>query len=339
MSGKLRVNVKAILARSVTLLVLILAALAAALPAWAAPPAEAADEALATDTEKAFPDKTKFLRVTRDEDGKLVAMETAIIRYVPRNDEDTELVVDLVAAVHIAEPEYFEELNKAFEEYDAVLYELVAPEDAKPEPGKRSGHPIAMLQGGMQSMLELTHQLDGVDYTQKNFVHADMSPEDFEQSMRDRNENMFSMFFRMLGHSIAQQSIAAQRNPGGAARQSDAGMLLALMNPDRAISMRQLMAEQFENMDGMIGGLDGPKGSTLISERNKVAIEVLDREMAAGKKKLAIFYGAGHMRDMEKRLVDELGLKLESERWIVAWKLKRDKDENAKEKSKSADKK
>ncbi|MBX3413392.1 MAG: hypothetical protein KF708_11950 [Pirellulales bacterium] len=327
MSRRARSNFYEGLLRGLVVWLAVGAAWVVAWPAGAAPPTAVADEADSSDAAQATPAKTKFLRVTRDEDGKLVAMETAIVRYVPA-DEDEGIVVDLVAAVHIAEPEYFDELNDVFANYDAVLYELVAPEDAKPKPGERSGHPIAMLQGGMQNMLELTHQLDGVDYERKNFVHADMSPEAFEQSMRDRNENMFSMFFRMLGHSIAQQSLAAQRNPG-AARQSDAGMLLALMNPDRAMSMRQLMAEQFENMDGMIGGLDGPKGSTLISERNKVAIDVLQRELASGKKKLAIFYGAGHMRDLEQRLVDELGMKLDSERWLVAWKLKRDKQNEA----------
>lgn len=321
-------DLRNVMAFGPAMVALLLAFLAATIPAWAAPPAAAVGETTEDAAENQVPEKTTFLRVTRDDDDKLVAMETAIIRYVPADESDSDLIVDLVAAVHVGEREYFEALNEAFAEYDAVLYELVAPaEAAKPTPGERSAHPIAMLQGGMQNMLELEHQLDGVDYERENFVHADMSPEDFEQSMRDRNENMFSMFFRMLGHSIAQQSLAAQRNPGS--RQSDAGMLLALMKPDRAMSMRQLMAEQFENMDGMVGGLDGPTGSTLISERNKVAIEVLEREIAAGKKRLAIFYGAGHMRDMERRLCDELGLQLDSERWLVAWKLKRDKSDRS----------
>lgn len=326
MSKKSRFELRTVAAYVLAIVALFIAMLSAR-SAFADPAAAAADE---TDTQNAANEKpkaTRFLRVTRDEKDKLVAMETAIIRYVPAEQDDSGLVVDLISAVHVGEPEYFEALNEAFEDYDAVLYELVAPTEAKPTPGKRSAHPIAMLQGGMQNMLELKHQLDGVDYEKKNFVHADMSPEDFEQSMSDRGESFLSMFFRMLGHSIAQQSIAAQRNPNS--RQSDAGMLLALMNPDRAMSMRQLMAEQFENMDGVLGALDGPKGSTLISERNKVAIEVLKREIAAGKKRLAIFYGAGHMLDMERRLTDELGLELNSERWLVAWKLQREKPETA----------
>jgi hypothetical protein len=330
MSRLSRVDLRTIHMFGLAIVGLLIAAFAT-LRAYADPTTATVEEAGVQTAAEQKREKTRFLRVTRDDDNELVAMETAIVRYAPAKEDDSDLVVDLVAAVHVGEGEYFAALNDAFKDYDAVLYELVAPEEApKPAPGKRSAHPIAMLQGGMQNMLELKHQLDGVDYERKNFVHADMSPEDFERSMSDRGENFFSMFFRMLGHSIAQQSLAAQRNPG--ARQSDAGMLLALMNADRAMSMRRLMAEQFENMDGMVGGLDGPQGSTLISERNKVAIDVLKREMAAGKKRLAIFYGAGHMRDMERRLTDELGLKLESERWLVAWKLQRDKSEQAEDK-------
>ena len=53
--------------------------------------------------------------------------------------------------------------------------------------------------------------------------------------------------------------------------------------------------------------MEGPKGSTLISGRNKVALDVLRKEIAAGKKKIAIFYGAGHMPDFQKRLRDDFG--------------------------------
>ncbi len=52
----------------------------------------------------------------------------------------------------------------------------------------------------------------------------------------------------------------------------------------------------------MTAVLEGPKGSTLIGERNKRALDVLKKQIASGKKKIAVFYGAGHMVDMEKRL-------------------------------------
>ena len=67
---------------------------------------------------------------------------------------------------------------------------------------------------------------------------------------------------------------------------------------------------------------EGPQGSTLIAERNKVALGVLRKQIASGKRKLAIFYGGGHMPDFEKRLKDDLGLVRVSQQWLTAWDMK-----------------
>jgi hypothetical protein len=68
--------------------------------------------------------------------------------------------------------------------------------------------------------------------------------------------------------------------------------------------------------------LEGPEGSTIITERNKVALKKLSEQIAAGKKKIAIFYGAGHLGDMEKRLAADFQLKRKDEQWLDAWNLK-----------------
>jgi hypothetical protein len=70
----------------------------------------------------------------------------------------------------------------------------------------------------------------------------------------------------------------------------------------------------------MVAGLEGPNGSVLVTERNKAAIKVLKQQIAAGKKNMAIFYGAAHMKDMEKRLED-LGFKRQKVEYRVAWDL------------------
>ena len=56
----------------------------------------------------------------------------------------------------------------------------------------------------------------------------------------------------------------------------------------------------------------------IVGERNRVAFEVLDKQLAAGKKKLAIFYGAAHLPDMEQRLIKR-GFKRTSTKWLKAW--------------------
>jgi hypothetical protein len=85
--------------------------------------------------------------------------------------------------------------------------------------------------------------------------------------------------------------------------------------------MRRIAAQQFDNMDAQMAAMQGPNGSTLITERNKKALQVLDREMKNGKKQIAIFYGAGHMVDMAERLEKEHGFKRQSDKWLTAWSL------------------
>jgi len=47
--------------------------------------------------------------------------------------------------------------------------------------------------------------------------------------------------------------------------------------------------------------------------------------MWEGKKSVAVFYGAGHLPDMEKRLAADFGLKREGEKWLTAWSLEKKK--------------
>ena len=83
-----------------------------------------------------------------------------------------------------------------------------------------------------------------------------------------------------------------------------------------------------ESLNGHAGcvvwftGLSGSGKSTLITERNAKAFLVLDREIESGKKKFGIFYGAGHLKDMHKRLVEDYGMQPTKTEWLDAWDLK-----------------
>ena len=56
---------------------------------------------------------------------------------------------------------------------------------------------------------------------------------------------------------------------------------------------------------------------------------MLKRELKAGKKKIGIFYGAGHLADMEERMVKDFGSERTDESWLVAWHLREEKSEEA----------
>jgi hypothetical protein len=265
----------------------------------------------------------KFLRVVRTDD-EPVAMETSISRYVPKEPGREGLVVELISAVHIGEASYYAKLNKLFEGFDVVLYELVAPEGTRvPKGGGKPRGVISGFQNGMKDMLDLEFQLNEVDYTPDNLVHADMSPEAFAKAMAERGESIWSMMFRLMGQAMAQQ--AAGKNAP-----NDLELLMALFDRNRALKLKRILAGQFENLEFVTAALSGPDGSALIEGRNQAALAVLKKQIAAGKKKVAIFYGAGHMPDIEKRLLADFDLKHDSERWVEAWNLREPKNAGAK---------
>jgi hypothetical protein len=102
---------------------------------------------------------------------------------------------------------------------------------------------------------------------------------------------------------------------------SDRDLLLALFAPDRPLRLKRILAAQFEDLEGQMAVFEGPSGSTLISERNKRALEVLRQQQERGHKKIGIFYGAGHLPDMAERLEQDHGFRRDSSRWIRAWNL------------------
>jgi hypothetical protein len=261
--------------------------------------------------------KGQYIRVPKDASGTPIALETSIVHLVPQGIEHPGLTVDLVSAVHVADKSYYEALNKRFEGYDVVLFELVAPEGTVVPKGglDRNRNALSAVQNGMKDLLELEYQLSGIDYTKANFVHADMSPEQFAKSMQDKGESFWTIFFRLMAAGMVQQA-----NGSGGANEVD--LLMALFDKDRALKLKRVMAEEFADMDILMTAFNGPDGSTLITERNKAALAVLAKEVAAGKKKIAIFYGGGHMPDMEPRAIAEFQLKRNGQDWLEAWDLR-----------------
>ena len=94
------------------------------------------------------------------------------------------------------------------------------------------------------------------------------------------------------------------------------------MASDRKYRVRRIAAVELTraNDGDAFAGSDGT--STIITERNKAALKVLNTQLKRGKKKIGIFYGAGHFPDMEERMLNEFGFERQSEEWITAWHLK-----------------
>jgi hypothetical protein len=47
----------------------------------------------------------------------------------------------------------------------------------------------------------------------------------------------------------------------------------------------------------------------------------LREQIDSGKRRIGVFYGAGHLADMEKRLLADFSLERGQEQWLPAWAL------------------
>ncbi len=289
--------------------------------AVAEPPAandasEVAEKATGKDHKKAEDASEElYIRVKKTDEGRPSALQTAIVRFKGKQGSKyAGKVVDLVGVVHIGQREYYQELNKRLNKYDVVLYELVAPDGTRirPEDLEKRRSLLASMQTGMKDMLNLDYQLELIDYLAKNFRHADMSPEEFVEDLERRGDSIWKMVARMMGAGLASQA-----STGG-----DAGMLLAFFSSDRPKRMKQAMARQLVDIELVTAGIDDANGeNTLIKGRNAKAFEILKEELDAGKQKIAVFYGAGHLPDMVERLETEFEMSPRKTTWLDAWDL------------------
>jgi hypothetical protein len=265
-----------------------------------------------------------FLRIRRDDKGQPIALETATVRYRPVGGEGA-LVVDLVGVVHLGERDYYRKLNEQLEDYDVVLYELVAPRGTRiPKGGrKNTDNPLALIQKIATVALDLELQTERIDYTRANFVHADLSPAEMAEAIRKRGDDGLTLFLSIAADVLRQQNL--QRMKKGAAEpapEESFDLLSLFTDPKGPSRLKRVLAGQLAGLESPEGALGKTVNTILIADRNKAALKVFQKELARGRKKIAIFYGAGHMADFDRRLRADFGLRPVSTQWLTAWDLR-----------------
>ena len=59
--------------------------------------------------------------------------------------------------------------------------------------------------------------------------------------------------------------------------------------------------------------------SVIIGERNKRAVEELSGALNEGCRRVAVFYGSGHLPDLDRRLREDFGFRPVEVQWRTAW--------------------
>ena len=264
--------------------------------------------------------KADYVRFVENDKG--ASLETAVTSF----SNEAGVVVDLVGAVHIADQSYYDALNARFKHYDSVLYELVGgPMPKKGDIANRPRDPKLMwlseLHKRLQGSLELKSQLAEIDYQVPNFVHADMTVEEFEAAKEKKSESFLSLMVKaFVVQSELADAGAAPSGPG------IVKLLEILCRSDGAMEMKRVIGREFDSMETLMAGMEADGGTVIVTERNKVAFRRMDQEINLKRKRLAIFYGAAHLPKMEETLISK-GFKKGQTEWLKAWTLPPEKKE------------
>lgn len=209
------------------------------------------------------------------------------------------------------------------------------------------------IQRQMAGMLMLDFQLDCLDYQAENWVHADLDSETFDLLQDERGENFFTYASDVTLKSTKGmvQSTSARDDPNpwrskllwasrtlpmplvglliiggvcadGESEELDYSELKALSRLDLVSAVKVFLAKALTSEFIQYTVDEEEDDSVIIGERNRVAIEELQRAIDEGHKKIAILYGGGHMPDLGRRLKDEFELIPFHVQWITAWSMK-----------------
>ncbi|MCH2176049.1 MAG: hypothetical protein MK193_10015 [Lentisphaeria bacterium] len=238
------------------------------------------------------------------------------IRIQPKISMDTEvielkkddIIVTLYGAVHVGEAKYFKKLNESFKQHDVLLFELVGnPELVRKKTTKKGTSLISASQEKICDLLELKYQLDLIDYSAENFIHADFTDAELKAVLKQRGESLMGNLVDMTLTDMMS---------GRESVLNEWLLMATALNPNRVTIWRRLMAKEM-----IEGNMDTPTQNTIIHIRNEKALNVMKHQINKGIKDIAIFYGAAHLPDMVEQL-EKMGFDVTKSEWIEAWILK-----------------
>ena len=242
------------------------------------------------------------IRVLRHEDGgTLDVAATAFERAGgPR--------IFLVGAVHIAHAETFVEQQALLDAMDLVLWEGVG---AKEKPSAETMERFDVLfktQVLLKNILNLDFQLDEIDYQRSFWRNSDMSINEVQGELDRRNlsivpnEELVRALFGTIFRFIDPDKVPRNEEVGRTYR----GMVAPFMADTERIFSQ--------------AGAEGLR-EVLIEMRNRVVMDDLARVLAEPDppERIAIYYGAGHLPDMARILMDEMGCTYLGAHWTTAW--------------------
>ncbi len=306
---------------------LALLSLAALAPFAAFAQAEAPVAVMEGPAAKAAPEAPRltpgYTRLVREKDG-VFACEIAARTLRPETGDGP--AVTLVGAIHIGTADYYAALQRELEAHDIVLFEGVADDPAKFRDKRKPGKaPKRDAYASMAKALGLVTQMSALDYDRKHFVHADLSMKRMRE-MLEAEVKAGGEAGAEAGMALINLGLLDSMLSGGGFLSGLMDSAVARLESDRLLQadtlLRMAVAEkETQPLSKFWPGAERLQ-RLILEDRNTEVMRRLAEQMAkkpGAPRTLAIFYGAAHLRDLEKRLTRDLGYRFESDRWIRAF--------------------
>ncbi len=293
---------------------------------WTAPLAAAALAALLAGQPGSLEEVRPYLRTVRDPNGT-VALEVALRRLEPVRGRGPDLW--LAAVTHLGTSNYYAELQRFLDAQALVLYEAVRRDPDEP-PGPREGY---SLQADLARVLGLTFQLDAIRYDRPHFKNSDLSYDDLAwffavntnaPTATPAGASGVAPSAGAVEFGALVQALNGEGLFGGLAR---LGVSVLAASPRLQAATKVAMIEMLGQLPNDLTQIEGlPPGlqrlmRALVEERNEAVVR--DARAALARRPppatVAVFYGAGHMADLEYRLCRGLGYQPAEDRWLTAF--------------------
>lgn len=264
---------------------------------------------------------TSYVRTIQHGDGA-ASLEVALRRLAPVRGDGP--AVWLAGVTHLGTTDYFEELQRFLEHQTVVLFEGVGATNRRFQLRQSAEF---SLQQALARAVGLEFQLDAINYDRPHFHNSDLSVAELSRLLTpsasaEEASDGASSDAPQMGHLI--ELMQGSGVWGGLARLTVAAIAAS---PRLQTAMRLTLVELLGNLPADLTRLPGLTPGlrefmrVLIAERNRVVVQDLAAVLRQRPHpdSVAVFYGAGHMIDLEQRLCAELNYHAVEERWLRAF--------------------
>ena len=272
-----------------------------------------------------------FIRAAHRSDGT-AALEVALRAFKPARGRGPTLW--LVGVTHLGTTDYYGRLQRFLNAQDLVLFEGVGATNKSFALQREAGF---NLQAALAKALGLEFQLHAIDYTPRHFQNSDLSVAELARIFANSSPGTQDTPSPQGASGSEPRSgerggaefdhlLAAMQGTGFLGAMARVTVALLEASPRLQAAMQVVLIEVLSGLPNDLPQMPGlPPGfqnllRVLIEERNEKVIEDVRRAREAKdpRRSIAIFYGAGHMTDLEERLRSTLEYRPAVERWMTA---------------------